>query len=110
MQHAGHAEMGDLQLESAHTLCHVAAHAQALAEVQPAVLAPMCCTCPCTPQELFKKLALDLDREGKAIPLVETAFSRVGLSARPAWPVEPAGSLERTCSAGSRCLCHPCCC
>ena len=29
-------------------------------------------------QELFKKLALDLDREGKAIPIVETAFSRVG--------------------------------
>ena len=36
-------------------------------------------------QELFKKLALDLDREGKAIPLVETAFSRVGLAAWPAW-------------------------
>ena len=30
-------------------------------------------------QELFKKLALDLDSEGKAIPIVETAFSRVSL-------------------------------
>ena len=43
----------------------------------------------CALQELFKKLALDLDREGKAVPLAETAFSRVGLSA---WPARPAGS------------------